>query len=39
MFGQVRPLTAAPYEVRRGGDTTRHYQIGRQVSLTAAYTY
>ena len=35
----LQNLTDAPYEFRLGGDTTRRYEIGRQVSLTAAYTF
>jgi outer membrane receptor protein involved in Fe transport len=35
----VQNLTDAPYEFRLGEDTTRKYEIGRQVSFTAAYTF
>jgi hypothetical protein len=35
----LQNLTDAPYEFRLGQDTTRKYEIGRQVSFTAAYTF
>ena len=35
----LKNLTDAPYEFRLGGDTTRKYEVGREVSLKLSYSF